>query len=242
LIVAVPFATGCSKNPFDPDDDPGGNQLPDNTPPNDTPQNTLLRFEATYEYQVVGEYEKLFTKDFRFTFSAQSDPELDEEYGTSWGKDDEIESTRHLFLGFTDDEGVFQAAATSIDMTIPFAQELEDPEHPDSLEFYRLMSVPRLLLHITLSDDRGFDVDAPHNFYLIRGDIAAARQVLDTNQEGTASRWYIYRWDDLSPPLSTGAPSPIRPASTGSLGAGESRTLNGFTPTSWGAAKATYHR
>jgi hypothetical protein len=232
LIVAVPFVTGCSKNPFDPDDDDGGNTLPDNTPPNDTPHNTMLRFEATYEYQVVGEYEKLFTKDFRFTFSSQSDPLLVAEYGNNWGKDDEIESTRHLFQGFTDDEGTFQEAATSITMTFILLLEQENPQHPDSTEHYKLMIAQPLVLAIGLSNDSGFNVEARHEFYLVRGDAA----VLDEGQDASTSRWYIYRWDDLSEPIS----SPGGPRlSTDGVGV---RTLAGFTPTTWGAAKATYHR
>ena len=69
--LALPVLAGCSSNPFTPPPDDGGG-LPSNTPLNDTPQNTMLRFEATYERQVLPEYEKLFASNFRFTFSNQT--------------------------------------------------------------------------------------------------------------------------------------------------------------------------
>jgi hypothetical protein len=229
LAVAVPLSFGCSKNPFTPPIDDGGNTLPDDTPQNDTPQNTMLRFKATYEYQVVGDYEKLFSKDFRFTFSSQSDADLVARYGNNWGKDDEIESTRHLFQGFTDENGDAQPAATTITMTLPGIVDQDDPFHADSTEHYRVIAIPTLLLHIALANDAGFDVSAPHTFYLVRGDAA----VLDAGQEATATRWYIRRWDDLSPAIA----APGGPITTASEGG---NALAAFAPSTWGAAKATY--
>jgi hypothetical protein len=84
-VLALAFAailTGCSSNPFTPPIDDGGGGLPPDTPLNDTPQNTMLRFEATYENQIIAEYEKLFASNFRFTFSSQTDDSLVQRYGT----------------------------------------------------------------------------------------------------------------------------------------------------------------
>jgi hypothetical protein len=191
-LVALLAAAGCA---FDPPPAPPPPPTP--IPVADTPQHAIERFVGTYETFVIADYGALFTKDFRFTFSSQSDPELAAQYGTSWGKDDELESTSHLFAGFVDAGGTFQPAAVRIDLELPFTQELDDPFHPDSIEHYRLVAVPRLLLDIGLSDERGFNVDAPHDFYLVRGDAA----VLDDAQEARADRWYVYRWDDRSSAL-----------------------------------------
>jgi hypothetical protein len=229
LACALPFAAGCGSNPFDPND--GGQEDPlGDVPQNDTPANTLARFNGTYTRQVIGEYEKLFTTDFRFTFSSESDPTLVSLYGNSWGKDDEVESTRHLFLGFTDDSLVFQAPAVQITMDIPFTQELDDPDHPDSTEHYRLLKVPRLILNLKLSDNQEFVVDQPQDFYLVRGDAA----LLDGSQSAVANRWYIRRWDDLSRPIAR--PGPIQTASTTPV------TLFDTGSTSWGLPKDLYRR
>ena len=232
LVAAVPLSFGCGgSNPFDPNDDDGDTGLPDDTPLNDTPQNTMLRFKATYEYQVVGDYENLFAKDFRFTFSGQSDPDLVAEYGNNWNKDDEIESTRHLFQGFTDEGGQQQSAATAIRMTLPGIVDQEDPFHSDSLDHYRVVAIPTLLLEIDLADGNGFQVSAPHTFYLVRGDAA----ILDEGQEATAQRWYIRRWDDLSPELPGAVGGPISAENAGAT------TYTSFSRTSWGKTKALYH-
>ena len=190
-FVVAPLA-GCA---FDPKPVPP----PPPTPLaiNDTPRNTILRFQGTYEQLDVALYAPLFTKDFRFTFSSQSDPTLVQQYGTTWGKDDETESTRHLFQGFTDEHGVQQPAATAISMMLPPLVDQDDPFHADSTEHYRVLAIPTLLLHIGLANDAGFEVSAPHTFYVVRGDAA----VLDDGQDATASRWYIRRWDDLSSSL-----------------------------------------
>jgi hypothetical protein len=235
LGFAAISAPGCGSNPFEPPPDDGGGGLPDNTPLNDSPANTMLRFEATYENQVIGEYEKLFTSDFRFTFSSQSDEDLVIRYGTSWGKDDEIESTRHLFQGFIDSEGKPQAAATQITLDLNGMSELPDPSHDlDSLEYFRLMAVPALHLILALADNSsGYEVQAPHDFFLIRGDLAGSLGQLDPGQEAGANRWYIYRWDDKSPELPA-APTtgPYTPASVAVSGP--------LARTSWGAAKVIY--
>ena len=226
LAVALPVLAGCSSNPFTPPVDDGGG-LPSNTPLNDSPQNTMLRFEATYENQVLAEYEKLFTSNFRFTFSSQADPALEQQYGTSWGKDDETESTSHLFSGFTDIDGNFQAPASQIILSISGASFIPEPTLPDSGDYYRRVIVPVVNLSIKISDANSteYQIEAPHDFYLVRGDVA----VLDAAQEARADRWYIYRWDDRTPTPPGGA------ARLASLDAG-----GGTIRSSWGQLKGTY--
>jgi hypothetical protein len=227
-LLALPVLAGCSSNPFTPPIDDGGGGLPPSTPNNDSPQNTMLRFEATFENQVKAEYEKLFASNFRFTFSSQSDPLLAAEWGASWGKDDEIESTGHLFEGFTDQGGVPQPPAAQIRLSLDGASYVDDPFRPDSAAYYKLVIVPTVNLSIQLSDaeQTEYQISAPHDFYLVRGDIA----LLDEVQEARADRWYIYRWDDKSPDIAdAGAPR----LASHDAGGGPVRS-------SWGLVKGTY--
>lgn len=203
-LFLVALLAGCGSNPFNPDDIiDDDNRLPDDTPINDTPQNLMLRFEAAYERKVPAEYEKLLTSDFRFTFSSISDPGLASDYDEGgWGKDDEIESTNHLFTGFVNDVGVFHGPAESIDLTLGISGYPDDPARPDSGAFYKLVIAQGVNLLLTISGADGYQVEAPQDFYIVRGDVAQ----LDAGQEATANRWYIYRWDDKStePPATTG--------------------------------------
>ena len=201
-LAVLPLATGCGSNPFNPPVDPGGGGLPADTPQNDTPQNTMIRFERTYENQVLDQYELLFASNFRFTFSSQSDPGLVSQYGNNWGKDAEVTSTGNLFDGFTNDLGVSFAGASAITLSLDGASFIDDPTRPDSGAYYKYVIVPAINLSIEIpslsgGDPTTFEISAPHDFYLVRGDVA----LLDVTQEATASRWYIYRWDDKSPPL-----------------------------------------
>ena len=231
-LAVLPLATGCGSNPFNPPIDGGGGQLPPNTPLNDTPQNTMIRFEATYENLVLAEYEKLFTSNFRFTFSSQSDPTLAQQYGNSWGKDDETESTSHLFKGFTNELGEFQGPASAITLSLDGASFIDDPARPDSGAFYKYVIVPSSNLRIEIAGASGtiYEISAPHDFYLVRGDVA----LLDAGQDASANRWYIYRWDDKSAPLAAVAP---RLASLGSTdGSGPAHISGGQLTTGYVSA------
>jgi len=226
-LAVLPLATGCGSNPFNPPTNPGGGGLPDGTPMNDTPQNTMLRFEATYENQVLDQYELLFASNFRFTFSNQSDPLLVNQYGTSWGKDDEVESTSHLFDGFTNEGGDFVPGAAGIILALPGVQVIDDPTQPDSAAYYKWVIVPQISLELDVPGTQGYAIAAPHDFYLVRGDAA----VLDANQSATADRWYIWRWDDKSAALPAVSP---RLQSLGSVPGGQA------VSTTWGNVKGSY--
>ncbi len=231
--IVLPLAAGCGGNPFNPPPDDGDGGLPDDTPLNDNPQNTMVRFERTYEYQVLPEYEKLFAANFRFIFSNQTDPDLVTRYGENWGKPDEIESTGHLFDGFTNGLGESVPGATRIDMRSNSPTFGDHPGFdPDSAAFYEWVVLPRLELDIEVPGSPEpliYTIDARQEFYLVRGDIA----VLDAGQEARTDRWYIYRWDDLSQPLA--GPSRLAALDAGSL-------TGTSTPTTWGATKDRYTR
>ena len=190
---------------------------PIEAPLNDSPANTMIRFETAYEYQAYSDLKKLLTSDFQFNFSAISDPQLAAHYGTTWGKDDESQSTTNLF-----------AASNVINMQgVAEASVIADPDVPDSLqEYYAIARVSSLELIIEFPGADAYYVDAPQDFYLVRGD----RAMLDASQEAQADRWYIYRWVDKSAVPPSESPGTIHPASAA---AAEHVT--------WGRVKATYH-
>lgn len=228
-LTILPLASGCGGNPFNPPPDTGGPPDLSDTPLNDSPQNLMLRFERAYERELLSEYAKLFASNFRFTFSNQSDPTLVATYGNNWGKDDEIESTSHLFDGFNGQNG-FEPGAISIQLSLDGAQFIDDPTHPDSAAHYKYVIVPSISLRLEVAgspETQIYEINAPHDFYLVRGDAA----FLDTDgsQPATADRWYIRRWDDKSPALGAVAPR------LASLAASDRPVT-----TTWGNLKSTY--
>jgi len=235
LATTLAFA-GCGGNPFKPPPDTGNGGLPVDTPANDSPQNTMTRFQRTYEYQVQPEYVKLLTNDFRYSFSLDSDPALVTLYGPNWGKDDEAESATHLFNGFTSSaDGKYYAGATNITMVLNSSQYFDDPAHSDSSAYYQWVTVARVVMSIEVPGDASgpltYYIDAPHNFYLVRGDALGAS--LDADQPATSTHWYIRKWDDLSPPPAAGT---IRIASVNNRPVGSSLSV----PITLGALKASY--
>jgi len=198
-LLFVLCVSGCAFNP------PGEPPIP--TPPlpePDSPQNLMLRFEGVYELQSAVNYEALLTSDFRYTFSLASDPTLFNQY-PNWGRDDEVEATRHLFEGFTTTTGENLPAASRIDMTLTGLQFGPDYTHPDSAEHYMKVVVTSVDMDIevpTRPEPTSYRVSGRHEFYIVRGDAA----VLDPGQTARSDRWYLRRWDDLTPGVAAPVP------------------------------------
>ena len=196
LLLAVAPLCGCA---FDPPvvPPPPPITLPDAT----SPTELMERFRLVYERQLAPEYAAVLTSDFRYTFSLESDPALVAQYGENWGKDDEVDSATHLFDGFVSSvSGNFVPGASSIVMSLNALQVFDDPGHSDSSAYYKRVVVSRVVMSIELPatpDPQVLDIDARHEFFVVRGDVA----VLDPAQEPRTDRWYIRRWEDLSTSL-----------------------------------------
>src|SRR5689334_21975071 len=167
LVVA-----GCAFHP------PDVGEKVDPIPEADSPQNLVVRFERVYEQQSLVLYEPLLTSDFRYTFSAASDPTLVAQYGNNWGKDDETETTKHLFEGFTNSAGDPVPAASKIDMTLSGVQYAPDPFHADSAAYYQKVVLSSVVMEIDVPaspDPIVYNISARHEFYIVRRDAAAQR-------------------------------------------------------------------
>ena len=203
LAMLLLFASGCIFSPKK-----GREQPPPPLPDADSPQNAMLRFQGVYQAQSLVNYEPLLTSDFRYTFSLQADPGLVNLY-PNWGKDDEVETTRHLFEGFVNSEGKPFPAARSIALELGGIQYGTDYSHADSAEWYQAVVVPGVRLTIEIPGEQDpviYEINGRHEFYLVRGDAA----VLGPGQEARTDRWYIRRWDDKSAAIAAPTPTEDR--------------------------------
>lgn len=226
LGLVVLTTSGCA---FTPDKQPPDPPAP--IPEADTPRNLMIRFREIYQQRQFVHYEKLFTSDFRFQFSAATDPELAAQYGDNWGLDNEISYAQHLFDGGgTDQNGQPVPPATRITMNLdPFP--IDDPARPDSSAHYKTLIVPLLHVEIEIPDTADpaiYTIEGRYQFWMVRGDAAHLLE----GQVADATRWYIYKWEDQSTPAASVSNS-INPIdhTEGELPA---------TPSSWGRLKAVY--
>src|SRR5438105_2728392 len=112
-------------------------------PSTDSPQNLMLRFKVDYESRIAAQYAALFTTDYRFYFSANTDAGLASQYPQGWGLSDELTSATNLFNGFVDGTGTPQAAAQTITMHLENgANFADDQAHADSSAYYKTYIAP----------------------------------------------------------------------------------------------------
>src|SRR5688572_21220341 len=171
--VLVVLLAGCSSESTQP--------LPPGPLVNDTPAHALQLFATVYGEQDLGDYSALLTGDFHAAFSATTDPDLVEIFGTTWRRADEIAATRHLFDGFLDETGTPMPGLSSLVVSLRSTQLILDPNHPDSVAHYVVAQVDTIEFTAraasTGSNDP-FRFLASHRFWFVRGDAA----VLDSTQ------------------------------------------------------------
>jgi len=167
---------------------------------NDTPQHAIQRFVGAYEQKKASEYADMFTGDFSFEFSNDSDPNLVAKYASGWFKSDEVAASTHLFQGYTPQGQPSLPAATSINIDFSVNVPEDDNGSGDPHTHKRLATrvdgeivVPPTApstdpLHYLISNN--FNV-----LYLVRGDEALE---LAPSQPADTLHWYIHRWVDLS--------------------------------------------
>ena len=110
----------------------------------------------------------------------------------------EMGAVRGLLLGVRQGERVIMPAAERVEMAVDGVSEQPDPEHPDSTEHYRVLTVRRFETIVHLPDGKTLKTTAPGQiqvFHVVRGDAAVRAE----NQPADPMRWYIRRWlEDVS--------------------------------------------
>lgn len=180
------------------------NDPPPEPPILGTPEAAIKRFIMTYERKNLTEYNKLFTGDFVFEFSASADPELVHEYSAGWHSEDELMATQNLFHGGVNSDGQFVAGAQSIDLDLVQGVPQDDNGDGRDPETHVVLFTP-VRLEIQLPPDHtdpdgvtlvvGGADPALHRFFLVRGDAAMG---LEEDQPADDRHWYIWLWRDES--------------------------------------------
>jgi hypothetical protein len=169
----------------------------DTPPANSSPQGALSRLAWALETEDADAYADLFTRDYTFRFSADTDPSLVLQYGLAFRRTSEIAFSQHLFGGFTKMNGDSLGAAIATSVELNQINVTDDAEYPDSTAFYRFVSVPRMAAAIQIPQDSQvttLNFVSRQDFFLVRGDAAW----LTAGQEARSDRWYIRGWDDRS--------------------------------------------
>ena len=103
---------------------------------------------------------------------------------------------RSLLTGVIRDGVTAMPPADSVGISFDGITEGVDPEHPDSTQHYRTLTVLRAMFVIRLAKGQYLgDAATTHVFHVVRGDAA----VLEPGQPASADLWYIRRWlEDVS--------------------------------------------
>jgi hypothetical protein len=160
-------------------------------PANDSPLAATSRLLMSYRLERIEDYAALLLPDFRFFFG---DAELQAAHPDGFTREDEIESARHLFEGFTDASGIQRPAAWAIETGLDVLRVGDEPGRPAAQ--YQVVTVCGMRLRIDLeSGDELLVGPACHEFHFERGDVAAR----GPDQPGDTGQWYLRSWVE-SPP------------------------------------------
>jgi hypothetical protein len=183
-LLALVILAGCSG------DDPVKPVVTDPLPANSSPAGALARLEAALELQNGNGYRDLFTSDYYFSFSSETDPNLVVYYGTSWDRTLEDLAMRNVF-----------DAASTVVVTFSNVTIVDDSTHADSTAWYRVARIPSCSADVTIPDGSGgfvsYNLDGRQDFALVRGDAA----LLPAGLPADSTHWYVRQWSDLSIPV-----------------------------------------
>ncbi|MGH7723974.1 MAG: hypothetical protein ACREOU_00955 [Candidatus Eiseniibacteriota bacterium] len=196
-VVLVTIGFGLASFGCGEDEPTGPSEGRDDTPVNSSPQGALGRMAWALENEDDVAYADLFTRDFTFRFSADTDPSLVLQYGLAFRRGSEIAFARHLFDGFTNVNGDSLGGSVAMSVDLNQVIMMDDPEYPDSTAHYRFASAPAVVAAIQVprsSQVVTVNLTGRQDFFLVRGDAAA----LTAGQEARSDRWYVRGWDDRS--------------------------------------------
>lgn len=191
LACAIPAATADEtspapyRSPAYPWDRAADGKSRTFAPDGESPQSALNRLEKSYRELDLELYASLLTADYRFV---SDDPRIDGNYPEGLDRTLDITSSAGLF-GATPVPG--KPSIASIEFDLGLVGEGADPDHPDSLEHYRLLVAPRPVMTIRASTAEEMHLRRTLlAFYMVRGDAA----VLPEGAPANAGLWYLRRW------------------------------------------------
>ena len=108
----------------------------------------------------------------------------------------EMSAVRGMLEGVKRGDQVLMPAAEHVEMVVDGLSQQVDPEHPDSTEHYRVITVKRFEIRIQFKGRHSLDTPASvHVFHVVRGDAAVRTE----GQTANSDHWYIRRWlEDVS--------------------------------------------
>lgn len=212
-----------------------------------SPRNSLLLFQWCWNHRNIDSYRELFTDDFRFAFALTDSTGIP--YLTrGWTRDDELESTKHLFVS----GGPGQASANQIILDFDATLTTYPDSRPGKIDPWHKEITTRVDLSVSITDGGGWRSNGSARFYLVRGDSAAIPSEL-RNQGFLAdsNRWYIERYEEEVPSTIVTGPSGVEArvlftplASSGHPGRGAGTESAAYEPpwrsVTWGRLKQVY--
>ncbi|TMQ69585.1 MAG: hypothetical protein E6K81_14595 [Candidatus Eisenbacteria bacterium] len=161
-------------------------------PAADSPAAMLRLFEWAYNNKADATHRTLFTEDFRFVFDPADSSGL--AYPTTpWGRDDELASATHLFVGGK----AGRSPASSI--TLRLDRNFVVTPDPSSIAWdpegrWHASVRTQIFLTIQCPDGAGWDISGAATFALVRGDSALIpADLVDRGFLRDSTRWWIDR-------------------------------------------------
>jgi len=113
------------------------------------------------------------------------------EYTYGNARQNELETVDNMLNGLKRDGVVIFPPPQSVAITVDGVRDNIDPEHADSTEQYRVLTVTRLGFKIVKDSSVTFNSSpSVHMIQVVRGDVAQ----LIPGQTADPNRWYIRRW------------------------------------------------
>jgi hypothetical protein len=204
-------------------------------PAADSPTAMLRLFEWVYNTKADGTHRTLFTEDFRFDFDPVDSAGLAYQT-TPWGRDDELASATHLFVGGKVDQSPAISVVFTLDRNLIVTP---DPRciawDPDGRWHASVRT--QLYLRFQCPDGAAFDISGAATFSLVRGDSALIPEdLIARGFRPDSTRWWIGRCLDETAHGDGGGGGAARPSARRPppLKAQPSR------PFTWGMVKVLY--
>lgn len=183
IALAVSFVTQAPWTPAHAE----GTSIPAASQPVVGPAAALERFAQAYRTRSVAGVDAVLAADYRFHEQGST-------FSTFISGNDrvrEMDAIRGMIEGVRKEGFAVMPAADTVALEMDGISENFDPEHPDSLGHYRVLTVRKFNLRVVLKNGNTLVTETRLNtFHVARGHAA----VLAAGQSADPSTWYIRRW------------------------------------------------